>query len=115
MRAYERRVPNAHGGPLYDATAHYARTLTVHLCDVAFAAMEDEGVQIAWRRRVINAMVYGGSCSAADVEARAAVQSRFTEYVERDIRPTPLVFNVADSGEVERMLLHIKQQDGDDG
>ena len=113
MDAYEERVPDAREARLNDATAQYAHHVTVHLLDVACAAMQDEGIDAGAWYRVLQAMVYGGS-NPADVELRAAEQARFAEYVAGDARPTPLVFNVADSGEVERMLLHIKPKDGDD-
>lgn len=113
MDAYEERVPGAREARSKDATAQYAHHLTVHLLDIAAAAMQDEGIEAGARYRVLQAMVYGGS-SPADADLRMAEQPRFAEYVAGDARPTPLVFNVADSGKVERMLLHIKPKDDRD-
>lgn len=113
MAAFERRFPKARHGALTDVAVQYGRTLTVHLLDIADAAMEDENIDRRARRRVINAILYGGS-NPADVELRAAEQARFAEYVAGDVRPTPIVFNVADSDEVEHFLAQIKPKDGND-
>lgn len=110
MDAYEERVPGARDARLADAASQYAHHLAVHLLDVAAAAMQDEGIAPDARHRVLTAIVYGGS-NPADVGARMEQDARLVEYMQGDVRPTPLVFNVADTGEVE--LLHIKPENGD--
>lgn len=98
MAAFERRFPKARHGALTDAAVRYGRTLTIHLLDIADAAMEDENIERRARRRVINAILYGGS-NPADVELRAAEQARFAEYVASNAQPMPIFFNAANPGE----------------
>lgn len=113
MAAFERRFPKARHGALTDAAAQYGRTLTIHLLDIADAAMEDENIERKARRRVINAILYGGS-NPADVELRAQEQARFAEYVAGDVRPTPIVLGDAAPNEVAEFLAGLKSKDGSD-
>lgn len=113
MAAFERRFPKARHGALTDAAVRYGRTLTIHLLDIADAAMEDENIDRKARRRVINAILYGSS-SPADVELRAAEQARFVEYVASDVRPTPIVLGGAVPSEVAEFLAGLRLEDGSD-
>lgn len=98
MDAYEERVPGARETRRSDAASQYARHLTVHLLDVAAAAMQDEGIEAGARYRVLQAMVYGGS-NPADVELRAHEQARFAEYVAANARPMPYLLRNEPKGD----------------
>jgi hypothetical protein len=100
MLAYEKRVPGARHGALSDAAASYGRTMTIHLLDIASAAMTDEGIDPAVQHRIINAILYGGS-NPADVELRLGQEARMVEYMRTDARPTPLIFQQRDSESTE--------------
>lgn len=97
MDTYEDRVPGARDARRGDAASQYAHHLTVHLLDVAAAAMRDEGVDAGVRYRVLQAMVYAGS-SPADVELRLQEQARFTEYVANNAKPMPYLLREARGG-----------------
>lgn len=78
INAYEQRVPGARAARQADDIAQYAHHLTVHLLDIANAAMADEGVEAAARYRVIQAILYGGS-NPADAWQREHMQAEFAQ------------------------------------
>lgn len=87
MRRYEERMPGTARARNHDPHFNYQTTWLRHMLSLADVVMEDGGVPVEVRERVVRCLLYG-SPNPAEAELRMEQQELLTEALKMQPPPT---------------------------